>query len=146
MELKATLETWLPGAASSPQSHFGSLRRSTLGQAIDVRVLEDLFGDDPSVILEFLTDFRFSAGKIAEQLRTACANHHPLAASEQAHKLMSSARAMGALSLGELCETLETAGKAGRSETLAALLPMFDMELDAVNDFIDALPAQVVGH
>ena len=43
-----------------------------------------------------------------------------------AHTLKSSARSVGALSLGELCEQLETAGLAGDTSTCQALAARLD--------------------
>ena len=129
-DLKTALDRWLPTAAAGPHS----LRRAV---AVDVAVLESLIGSDPGVILEFLNDFQVSAAKIALDLKAACAERMPGKASEQAHKLKSSARTVGASALGELCAQIETAGKAGNIDALAALLPMFEQELDAVNAFLN---------
>jgi CheY-like chemotaxis protein/HPt (histidine-containing phosphotransfer) domain-containing protein len=141
-DLKATLEKWLPAAASSPHIHHESVPRVAASGSVDVSVLENLVGNDPAVILEFLHDFLLSAAKIAPDLIAACKDHAALQASEQAHKLMSSARSIGALALGELCAEMETAGKAGSTETLATLLPMFERELDAVKTFLHSLQGQ----
>lgn len=109
------------------------------GPAVDVRILEDLVGDDPVVIQELLGDFRMSASAIARELAAACANGESTRAGEQAHKLKSSARAVGALALGELCEAMEAAGRAHSSDALATLLPLFEREIGAVNDSLDCL-------
>ena len=140
-DLKATLEKWLPATAFSLHIHREAVPQAAAAGAVDVSVLESLVGNDPAVILEFLNDFRISAAKIAPDLISACANSQAVQASDQAHKLMSSARSVGALVLGELCAEMETAGKAGSTETLTALLPMFEQELDAVNTFLDSLQA-----
>lgn len=55
-----------------------------------------------------------------------------------AHRLMSSARAVGALALGDICEQLEAAGQAGHLETLAELWPRFNTEMAAVDAFLAA--------
>jgi CheY-like chemotaxis protein/HPt (histidine-containing phosphotransfer) domain-containing protein len=141
-DLKATLEKWLPAVASNTHTHSKADPQFAAVGAVDVSVLESLVGNDPAVILEFLNDFQISAARIAPDLITACASRKALQASEQAHKLMSSARSVGALALGELCAEMETAGKAGSTETLTALLPMFERELGAVKAFLDSLQAQ----
>ena len=104
-------------------------------------MLERLVGDDPAVVQEFLDGFRASASRIAIELKAACAGRQTAQAADQAHKLMSSARAVGALALGDLCAEMETAGKAGRLEALAMLLPRFEDELDTVNMYLDSLQA-----
>jgi signal transduction histidine kinase/HPt (histidine-containing phosphotransfer) domain-containing protein/ActR/RegA family two-component response regulator len=142
VDLKATLETWLPAAVSSLPTPVVAAYKSAAAQAVDVSVLESLIGDDPAVILEFLHDFRISAAKIALELKSACGDRQAVRAGEQAHKLKGSARSVGALALGELCAAMETAGKAGSTEALDALLPLFEQELRAVNAFVDSLQAR----
>jgi CheY-like chemotaxis protein/HPt (histidine-containing phosphotransfer) domain-containing protein len=153
--LKAMLEKWLPAAAEIPPGiSFG--RKSIVGASllanvsrqqagsydrdvpvpVDVNVLKALVGDDPAVIREFLHDFRVSAAKIATELKTACENRLAAQAGALAHKLKSSARSMGALALGELCAAMEQAGKSGDTEALMVVLPKFEMEMAAVDEYL----------
>lgn len=145
-DLKKILATWLPTAVSSLDSYGEADPHVAADRAVDVSVLESVIGSDPAVILEFLNDFRISATKIAVELKTACVDRQPARASQQAHKLKSSARTVGALALGELCAEMEDAGNAGSNETLALLLPMFETELDAVFIFIESFPEQRADH
>ena len=139
--LKWILEKWLPLVESGPQPTNAGGRHAAANNAVDVSVLESLVGSDPAVVLEFLKGFRVSAARIAEDLKAACVDQQTGQAADQAHKLMSSARAVGALTLGDLCAEMETAGKAGHIETLATLLPRFEQELGTVNEFLDSLHA-----
>jgi HPt (histidine-containing phosphotransfer) domain-containing protein len=104
---------------------------------VDVNVLKALIGDEETMIREFLHDFRLSAAKIGEELRTACAADQPTVAGAHAHKLKSSSRSVGALALGELCFEMEKAGKSGDKAALAVLLPQFEMELAKVVAYLD---------
>jgi HPt (histidine-containing phosphotransfer) domain-containing protein len=106
-------------------------------QPVDVNVLKKLVGDDETIIREFLHDFRISTEEIAAELRTACAQGNTAAVVAAAHKLKSSARSVGALALGELCAEMEQAGKAKQTAELAALLPSFEAEMAAVNEYLD---------
>ena len=141
LELKATLEKWLPLV----DRDFPAQEQASTGVdkpgPVDVRVLQGLVGNDPDVIREFLSDFQASAVQIALKLRVACAARQPMQAGEQAHKLMSSSHAVGARALGELCTRMESAGKAGSMEAVQALLPMFEQELAAVDAFLDSVQA-----
>lgn len=124
-----------PGtSAPSPGDETGPPSGSS---AVDVSMLESLVGTDPVVVLEFLTEFRTSAKRIAQDLQAACARGMTLQAGEQAHKLKSSARAIGAYALGDLCAEMEAAGRARRTDTLTELLPLFEHEYGAVNAFLD---------
>ncbi|MCK9382507.1 MAG: response regulator [Sulfuritalea sp.] len=143
-DLNAPLTTCLSGSVPSSHLHGATLRqapRAAAASAVDVGVLESLIGSDPAVILEFLNAFRTSASTIALELKMACDDGQPVQAGRQAHKLRSSAHIVGAVTLGRLCAEMEAAGKAGRMETLAALLPLFEQELDGVNSFLDSLQA-----
>jgi len=117
-----------PGYIASPD---------TAHIAVDVNVLKKLVGDDEEIIRDFLHDFRLSAAKIATELRTACAAGQAAAAGALAHKLKSSARSVGALTLGDLCAEMEKSGKAGDAEALMALLPKFEQELTSVEGFLE---------
>jgi HPt (histidine-containing phosphotransfer) domain-containing protein len=104
--------------------------------AVDVSVLEALVGSDTETLRGFLNDFCSSSLLIANELRTACAVQNAAQVGSLAHKLKSSARSVGALTLGELCSALETAGKGAALESLVLLLSDFGKELARVNQFI----------
>ena len=152
-DLRAMLEKWMPVAAESmpvevmPVETMPALAApsapTTLAAAlavpVDVSVLKALVGDDPAMISELLHDFRLSATGIAEELRSACEAGQASATGAAAHKLKSSARSVGALALGELCDAMEQAGKAGQVEALTVLLPRFEAEMAAVDNYLGSL-------
>jgi CheY-like chemotaxis protein/HPt (histidine-containing phosphotransfer) domain-containing protein len=142
-DLKAMLEKWLPAAAESrpdsPDSPATPAPQVTAAGPVDVSMLKALVGGDPAVLREFLHDFRISAAKTATELRAACENGQAAQAGALAHKLKSSARSVGALALGELCVEIEQAGKAGQVEALTALLPRFETEMAAVDEYLGSL-------
>jgi len=105
---------------------------------VDVSVLVGLIGDDPEVVSEFLGYFRTGSVSIADEIRTAAGSGQLAAVGAAAHKLKSSARSIGAMALGELCVQLEHAGKGGQGDAVAQLLPRFEAELGAVNDYLDS--------
>ena len=120
---KATLDRWL---TSRP---------------VDIAVLTALIGNDSAALHEILEDFRNSKEHIAAELRSACAAGLWDAAGAAAHKLKSSARAIGALALGDLCESMESAGAAGDRGTFAELRPLFDAQLILVDNSVAELLA-----
>jgi CheY-like chemotaxis protein/HPt (histidine-containing phosphotransfer) domain-containing protein len=139
--LKAILQKWMPPSTATVQM----IKLATpsappaVQKPVDVKVLEQLVGNDPAVIEEFLQDFRVSAAKIGTELRAASLAGDTATAGAAAHKLKSSARSVGALGLGELCAEMERAGKAGDAQALTALLPRFELELAAVDKYIGSL-------
>ena len=70
--LKAILQKWMPAPATAQldQARHSCRRTGCIPvtqKPVDVKVLEQLVGDDPAVIGEFLQDFRVSAAKIQER-------------------------------------------------------------------------------
>jgi HPt (histidine-containing phosphotransfer) domain-containing protein len=72
------------------------------------------------------------------ELRAACGADQTAVARALAHKLKSSARSVGALGLGDLCEAMERSGKAGEAQNLRLLLPRFEQELIRVDGLLAA--------
>jgi len=146
-DLKTMLEKWLPAApdvepAPGPANAPAPTKApGEAGAPMDLRVLETMVGKDPTVIRRLLTEFRASAAAIADELNAAVAAGLTAEAGALAHKLKSSARSFGALALGELCEQMEQAGKAGEPDALTTLLPRFKAEAQAMLDYLDSLPA-----
>jgi CheY-like chemotaxis protein/HPt (histidine-containing phosphotransfer) domain-containing protein len=158
-ELKVVLEKWLPIALPGADvfalpvlpkpaaSQVTAIMPATTVVPVDVKVLKALVGDDSGLIREFLRDFRNSAAGITLELRTACAAGQTKLAADAAHKLKSSARAVGALALGDLCATMEEAGKADNSNALIVLLRCFEAEMAVVENYLDTYanaPIEVV--
>ncbi|SCY72834.1 PAS domain S-box-containing protein [Nitrosospira sp. Nl5] len=142
LHLKAVLQKWLPAAKSSAQPLPTVTVPDTAvapESPVDAGVLEELVGNDPAVINEFLRDFRSSSARIAADLRAASKAGEAATAGAAAHKLKSSARSVGALLLGDLCAEMEKAGKAGDIQALRALMPRFASVLAAVDKYIDLL-------
>jgi HPt (histidine-containing phosphotransfer) domain-containing protein len=139
VNLEAILEKWLPvlpAKAPPAEPALPAPLTAETALTVDVNVLKALIGDDDALINEFLHDFRISVDSIGDQLRAACTTGQITVAGALAHKLKSSARAVGALALGELCAELEQAGKASDAESVALLLPRFEQERARVDTFL----------
>jgi len=135
-DLRAALAELLPSPPRPLGPPRGAAPDGSNTAAVNLDVLEDLVGNDPMVIFDLLQGFHDSAGKTVELLKAACSVGDMAATVEQAHRLKSSARTVGALDLGGLCERIEIAGKAGAADVLARLLPEFNRESDAVKAFL----------
>ena len=142
-ELKAVLERWLPAVKSEADAPDSSgvlpsvSPQSTAAVPVDISVLKELVGNDPDIVRDFLQDFRNGAARVALELRAACAASQSKAVVAAAHKLKSSARAVGALALGEMCEAMEEAAKLGDEDALSVLLARFELEMAAVERYLD---------
>jgi PAS domain S-box-containing protein len=108
-DLKAMLEKWLPSRTQQTGTELGAAPRAVAAQ-VDLRVLAAMVGEDAGVLREFIREFCNTARVIAAEVRDACLAGAPERARDAAHKLKSSARAVGAKALGELCARLETVG------------------------------------
>jgi PAS domain S-box-containing protein len=144
VELQAVLARWLPIAprtagtfttVSSPS--LSPTNQASAAIPVDVSVLKALVGDDSDVVREFLQDFRNSTDKITGELRAACVEGQTTRVVAAAHKLKSSARAVGAFNLGELCFAMEEKGKAGDRNALTLLLARFETEKALVEGYLD---------
>jgi signal transduction histidine kinase/CheY-like chemotaxis protein/HPt (histidine-containing phosphotransfer) domain-containing protein len=108
--LRKVLEAWLPRSVAAPADvSVGAL--DVAGPALDVAVLKRLVGDDPAILHDFLSDYARTAAQAVDEVRTAAAAKDLAQVAATAHKLKSSSRSVGALSLGDLCAELENAGK-----------------------------------
>jgi CheY-like chemotaxis protein len=128
IELGAMLEKWLPEVATDEPT--------AMSAPLDLSALEALIGPDQCAIQEVLRDFGGSAVRLAAELAGACVALHAADAAAVAHKLKSSARAVGAFNLAELCSAIEDAGSAGDMTALAALFPRFEAEMAAVDGYL----------
>ncbi|MGS0753857.1 ATP-binding protein [Roseateles sp. GG27B] len=75
----------------------------------DVATLLAMVGDNPALHTRLLNKFLENAGQQMEALQQAVAERDFAAAADLAHSLKSSARMIGALQLGDICEDAESA-------------------------------------
>ena len=106
---------------------------------MDMRVLADLVGEDTEVIDEFVREFRLTLREGAAHIRAAASAGQTIAMAQVAHKLKSSARAMGALGLGALCERIEREGGTGPAGDGAVLLPAFEAEVAMIEKYLASI-------
>jgi PAS domain S-box-containing protein len=147
-DLQAMLTKWIPDPDSAPQpadaatisdAAMAPSAQNSASKPLDVSVLVALVGDDPEITSDFLLDFRRSATQIATEMKTAYAGGQAAQVGALAHRLKSSARSVGAVGLGELCDEIEQSGKADQVATLTALLPRFEAEMAAVDKYLATL-------
>ena len=88
----------------------------------DATVLPTMVGNNPAMHRRLLDKFLLSTKEQVVRIVAAEAIEDTATAGNVAHALKSAARTVGALQLGELCEALETAGKAGDATLCCALI------------------------
>jgi HPt (histidine-containing phosphotransfer) domain-containing protein len=127
-QLAATLEKWMPEPALldasenpkrlmvRPELMEGSevVKRtmdSNMLPVWDPTTLVELVGDDPAMLRDLLEEFLRNAEKQSAEIAAAAMTNDTTTITGVAHTLKSAARSVGALALGELCQSLETAGR-----------------------------------
>lgn len=158
-QLKQALEKWLPHLAieslihphdsissSSDQICVGNTDENPALANVsvddwDVAALKWVVGDDPDMQRMFLELFLSTAEEQIIMLQTALSKADLQLISSVAHSLKSSARSIGAVRLGDLCEALEIAGKSVDAESckslMAELLPAFAAVEQSIKQTLD---------
>jgi len=137
--LKNMLEKWRPVIISAPiilGMHAGTLDERAAYSVIDVSILKALIGNDEDLVREFLQDFRASAALNGFELCAKAQLGSGLEAAALAHKLKSSSRSIGAMTLGDICQAIETSGKAEPAVVQTALIAAVKKELAKVEIFL----------
>ncbi len=104
--------------------------------AVDVSVLETLVSGNQAIVIEVLQKFRVSVRECRAQMQAASHAGQPRPVAEVAHKLKSSARAVGAIPLADICDRIEADCRANRLDELPQLLATFDRETQEVEKFL----------
>jgi signal transduction histidine kinase/DNA-binding response OmpR family regulator len=139
-DLRAMFEKWLPiprlDTSASPDTRA---EEDPTNGPLDLNVLKNIVGHDPVVINDLLQTFRTSAAQITGELKLACENSQMKQAGKLGHKLKSAAYSFGAVKLGSLSEAIELAGANDQHKQMANLFADFELEMAAVNDYLDGL-------
>jgi PAS domain S-box-containing protein len=99
---------------------------------LDVEVLKGLVGDKPELIQRLLLTYQDSLQSSFGKIHSAYEANNWEDMEAVAHTLKSSSRSVGALPLGEICETLEEAGRGKNITAVAAAMVPFDEAVEAV--------------
>ena len=130
--LKEMLRKWMPvpaqaragarGAGGKPPALVAAPQPADAA-TLDLTYLKSTFGDDAGAIKEILGAYVVPSTAIVATIEAAFAGRDAAAVGAAAHKLKSSSRAIGALTLADLCESLEKAGETGDWRGLDAGIP-----------------------
>ena len=144
-ELRATLDKWLPVLADNavadttrqPDSESSVANPLPTAQAPELAVwnpatLIELVGDNPGMHKRLLGKLLVNAELQVAEIAAAALARETAALAGVAHTLKSAARSVGALALGERCQRLETAGRAGDANLCSTLAAGLQDELSAV--------------
>lgn len=126
----------------APISQESDTMQTPATDTLDLDVLKAAVGDEPDVLADFLVDFRQVAASTLEMLHSALHAGDARSIANLAHRLKSSAGAVGAKALGELSARLESAGeRAEPGAHLGTLIEQMERELHNLACRIDHLRA-----
>jgi HPt (histidine-containing phosphotransfer) domain-containing protein len=92
----------------------------------DGSALTRIVGDNPAAHSRLLDKYLLTAGETVTSMRN-CANAVQwTGVADQAHKLKSSSRSVGAMQLGALCESLERAGRGNKGDLCLMLVQLLE--------------------
>lgn len=147
-ELKEKLRKWMPyeqavlidaDSDSKTRSFTRQNDLDNVNESIDERALKEMFGDDPVMFKEILTDFIKPSREIIEEIMLAHQEHSIEGVKQAAHKLKSSARSVGANELADICSIMESAGKEDDWDSIENNVPSVDVLMSAVENYINKL-------
>ncbi len=147
--LKKVLDKWLPlvpeveekteKKALTTKEKLVEENIITIGKGespIDMSVLSTMIGDDPEMIAELLQDFRGNTAKLSDELQAAYEAEQYEQMKVVAHKLKSSARYVGALKLGDICDQIENLEQNVGMDQLDKSISDFIVESTAVYKYL----------
>lgn len=102
----------------------------------DADALSQMVGNDPAVLRRFLEMFLTRSDQQIKVIVQALQTNDARLIADTAHALKSSARAVGALRLGELCQALEAAGKSNDLQSSQAISTQMAQSLEVVCQLI----------
>jgi CheY-like chemotaxis protein len=136
-ELRGMLEKWTSNRRSKTSDGPAPAPiPSSSAPPVDPSVLEELVGNDPSVVREFLRAFWTSTAKTTSELREAVQARRVSLVGDLAHKLKSPAKSVGAMPLAALCEELEHSARTSDFGAIEKCLPRFEAEEERVEAYL----------
>ena len=132
----------IPAAKEEPEP-TGAIAASTRSApvepekaAIDAKALRSLWElvgeDDPEGFAEVVESYLEDLPQLLQKIQTAVAQGDAPALQMAGHTLKSTSKTFGAMSLGEMCKTLEFMGRSGTIEGAEAMLPDLMSESEKV--------------
>jgi len=109
----------MPGSESTAADP--SLAAGSEFVAWNPATLGEMIGDNPAMQQRLLAKFLVNAHAQVANIDAAANAGDTSQMADVAHTLKSSARSVGALALGELCQQIETSGRAGQAQDCLAL-------------------------
>jgi signal transduction histidine kinase/CheY-like chemotaxis protein/HPt (histidine-containing phosphotransfer) domain-containing protein len=140
--LAETLDRWLPlPEGKQPQETAPQAARAPAAGdvPIDRSALAEITGGDAAMERDILIDFRGTNDSDAALLKEALDKHDIALATRASHRIKGASRTIGALSLADVCERIERAGRANDWSTVSSNREAFWRELERLNAWLRLL-------
>jgi len=105
----------------------------------DSQALQRGVGNYPTIHRRLISQFLANAQAQLARMGASVVQERYLEAAEEAHKLKSAAKTVGALRFGDLCDQLEQAGRSGDNHACQVISANLPLELNAVIQQINAV-------
>ena len=138
-ELKRALKKWMPREVVNEEVLRRPPDNLQTESVIDMNVLVQSVGNNPELHRRLLKSFTNSIATQTEDIEDAYSWRNHIKLAEATHKLKSSAKSMGALELGQLCQTLEQAGRAKNWSDIESTVPVLRMHCQQVENAISRI-------
>jgi CheY-like chemotaxis protein len=135
-ELHTMLNKWLPLPEQDLQALPSAPQAAAHSVVWDAATLGEMVGDDAALQQDLLDRFVRNIVTQIASLSQALARAELQEAADQAHSMKSSARMVGAMLLGALCEDIEAAGLAADAALCATLAAALEPQFAAVQQAI----------
>ena len=124
-DLKRVLAKWLPHEKSK-EIPPKTIEESKRDDVLETSKLNEMIGDNKESHCSLLKSFLDSTPDIIEDLKKAYNSRLLENITNQAHKLKSSTRSVGANRLADVCEALQHAGESGQWQIIDQQVPRLD--------------------
>ena len=104
---------------------------------IDISVIKGLIGDDEAIINVFLQKFINTVPADMDEIKKALLTHDYAACKAQVHKLKSSAKAIGAILMADICQNIEDISLQENQDVINNLFNELIVEFDNCKKYIN---------
>lgn len=143
-QLELTLKKWIKISPNPDDSKEEAImpddtRQPENDSPIDPEALTRMVGDNRDMHRQLLLKFVETTPVIIQQIHTASSEKRADIVGDLGHKLKSSARAIGANELADVCQALEQAGKENNWLNIVQLDSRLDSLMDTIKIYVDQL-------
>ena len=137
-DLRNALAKWTPANESADVANQSPVDLDLgIQDCVDLKVLAQSIGIKPELHRRLLDSYRKALDGEIDNIQQAFAWKNNEQVAEYTHKLKSSSRSLGAMTLAQVCQQLESAAHVANWDEIELLMPRLHRESALVSEFID---------